>query len=219
MFKNAILLLFATIALTLSANAQKADSTAAKKSNKRPGVKEKVDPFAKADVKTMLAQCVKLETEEGAIELEMFPETAPETVRNFLNLAATEMFDTTTFSRVVPNFVIQGGNLATREKITQEVADRSRKTIPDEPNAVKHERGIISMARGDKANTASTHFFILIREAKELDGKFAAFGRVTNGMDVVDKINKMPVNEEKPVKPVRLTKATVAPCAVPVPKQ
>lgn len=198
-----------------SANAQK---SGIKKSNRRPAAAVvKGEPFDKADVKTMLAQCVTLDTAEGKIELEMFPETAPETVRNFLNLAATGMFDTTTFSRVVPNFVIQGGNLSTREKITPQVAERSRKTIPDEPNAVKHERGIVSMARGDEPNSASTHFFILLGTAGQLDGKFSAFGRVKSGMEIVEKINKMPVVDEKPVKPVRLTKATVAPCAADFP--
>jgi peptidyl-prolyl cis-trans isomerase B (cyclophilin B) len=68
------------------------------------------------------------------------------------------------------------------------------------------------MARGDEANTATTNFFILVDAAPSLDGKFAAFGRVTKGMDVVDAINKAPVTEEKPEKPVRIRKATIAPC-------
>ena len=68
------------------------------------------------------------------------------------------------------------------------------------------------MARGDEANTATTNFFILVKDAPFLDGKFAAFGRVTKGMEIVDEINKAPVTEEKPEKPVRIKKATVAPC-------
>ncbi|NJM52919.1 MAG: peptidylprolyl isomerase [Blastocatellia bacterium] len=86
--------------------------------------------------------------------------------------------------------------------------------MQDEPSLIKHERGIVSMARGDEPNSASTHFFILVGEAKHLDGKFAAFGRVTKGMDVVDAINKMPVVEQKPEKPVRLLKATIVACPV-----
>jgi peptidyl-prolyl cis-trans isomerase B (cyclophilin B) len=160
----------------------------------------------------MAAQCVKLETEAGVIELEMYPESAPESVRNFLNLTATGAFDTTTFSRVVPRFVIQGGNISTREKLTPELDKRMRRTIPDEPNQIKHERGVLSMARADEPNSASTHFFILVDSAPNLDGTFAAFGRVTKGMEVVDAINKMPVENEKPAKPVRITRATVAPC-------
>jgi peptidyl-prolyl cis-trans isomerase B (cyclophilin B) len=200
---------------TTGAETKQTSPQTLKKSNQRPAGKTtpKGEPFDKATVETMAAQCVRLETEAGVIELEMFPETAPESVRNFLNLAAIGAFDTTTFSRVVPRFVIQGGNLSTREKMTPELAARSRRTIPDEPNQVKHERGILSMARSDEPNTASTHFFILVTAAPSLDGTFAAFGRVTKGMEVVDAINKMPVENEKPAKPVRISRAAVAPCA------
>jgi peptidyl-prolyl cis-trans isomerase B (cyclophilin B) len=186
------------------------------KVNARPAATPaaKAEPFDKADVKTMALQCVSLDTEVGAIEIEVYPEQAPETVRNFLNFAATGMFDTTTFSRVVPNFVIQGGDIWTREggKVSREMGARARRTIPDEPNKTLHQRGVVSMARGDEANTASTHFFILVVDSPPLDGKFAAFGRVTKGMDVVDAINKAPVMYEKPDKPVRIKKVTVAPC-------
>jgi len=187
------------------------------KVNSRPTVVSaaKPEPFDKADVKTMSAQCVSLDTEAGLIELEMYPEHAPESVRNFLNLVATGLLDTTTFSRVVPNFVIQGGNLWTREdgKVSREMGTRARRTIPDEPNKILHERGVLSMARGEEANTASTHFFILVAHSPTLDGKFAAFGRVIKGMDFVDAINKAPSFDEKPAKPVRIKKATVATCA------
>ena len=152
---------------------------AEKKANQRPDEKTgKVsasEPFDKADVKTMAAQCATLETAEGNIVLEFFPESAPESVRNFLNLAANGIFETTTFSRVVPGFVIQGGNLGTSEKWSNELSKRAAKTLPDEPNQIKHERGIVSMARSDEPNSATTHFFILLREAATLDGKFAAF--------------------------------------------
>lgn len=183
------------------------------KANARPTPSAKAEPFEKADVKTMAGQCVTLDTESGVIELEMYPEHAPESVRNFLNLAATGLLDTTTFSRVVPNFVIQGGDMWSREgKVTAVIGNRARRTIPDEPNKILHERGVLSMARGDEANTATTHFFILVKEAPSLDGKFAAFGRVTRGMEVVDAINKANVTDEKPEKPVRIRKATVAAC-------
>ena len=187
-----------------------------KKANQRPVVEASKpaapDPFDKADVKTMAAQCVKFETEAGVIEMEMFPESAPESVRSFLNLAATSGFNTTTFNRVVPNFIIQGGDLFTSQKMTPALDRRARRTLPDEPSQIKHERGIVSMARSDEPNSASTHFFILLSEARTLDGKFAAFGRVTKGMEVVETINKMPVEGEKPTKPVHITRATVALC-------
>lgn len=171
------------------------------------------EPFDGATIAKMAGQCVTLETEAGAIQIEMLPETAPEAVRNFLNLAATGALDTTTFSRVVKDFIIQGGELSTGLKWTAELARRAARTIPDEPNNVKHVRGIVSMARPDTPNGATTFFFVLLGEASHLDGKFAAFGRVVRGMDVVETINHAPVEGEKPVNPVRITRAVVAPCA------
>jgi len=193
-----------------------AETKTIKKTNKRPVATAKVEPFEKATVAEMAAQCVKFETEAGAIEMEMFPESAPESVRGFLNMAGSGALDTTTFSRVVPGFVIQGGDLFTREKMTPEFDKRARRLLPDEPNQIKHERGIVSMARSDEPNNASTHFFILLREAGMLDGKFAAFGRVIKGMETVEAINKMPVEGEKPMKPVKINRAVAAPCVVPV---
>ena len=187
---------------------------APKKANERPVLETQVrEPFDGATVAEMSGQCVRLETEAGAIEIEMLPEAAPETVRNFLNLAATGVFDTTTFSRVVKGFVVQGGNVTTRDKLSHEILKRASRTVPDEPNPVRHERGIVSMARSDKPDSATTHFFLLVGDAPHLDGTFAAFGRVLKGMDVVDAINQAPADGEKPEKPVRVTRATVARCA------
>ena len=188
---------------------------AEKKANSRPEpvVAGDAEPFDKADVKTMAAKCVKLDTEAGDVMIELFPESAPESVRNFLNLAATGALDTTTFSRIVPGFVIQGGNIWTRNGgVTQALGARARRKLPDEPNKILHERGILSMARSDEPNSATTNFFILVSSAPHLDGKFAAFGRVTKGMEVVDQINKAPVTDEKPEKPVRVRKAAVSEC-------
>lgn len=185
-----------------------------KKSNERPVVSatQQSEPFDGASVEKMAKQCVKLETDAGVIEIEMLAEAAPENARNFLNLAATGLYDTTTFSRVVKDFVIQGGNLATGQKWNFETAKRAARKVPDEPSYVKHERGIVSMARPDEPNSATTNFFILVGEAPQLDGKFSAFGRVKSGMDVVDAINHAPLEGEKPVKPVQIKKATVEEC-------
>jgi peptidyl-prolyl cis-trans isomerase B (cyclophilin B) len=185
----------------------------AKKSNTRPDPPAAKEPFDNAAVAEMAKQCVSLDTASGLIVIEMYPESAPESVRNFLNLSATGLLDTTTFSRVVPDFVIQGGDLYTREgEMTRAIGLRARKIVPDEPSSIRHERGIISMARGDEPNTATTNFFILVDSASYLDGKFAAFGRVTKGMDVVDAINKADVTDEKPAKPVRIKTAKVSEC-------
>lgn len=186
---------------------------APKKVNARNTPPETVsDPFDGASVEKMGSQCVTLETDVGAIEIAMMPEVAPEAVRNFLNLTATGAYDTTVFSRVVRGFVIQGGDLQTSEKWGPELAKRMAHHLPDEPGLVKHVRGIVSMARTPEPNSATTHFFILVREAPHLDSKFAAFGTVTKGMEVVDAINQAPVEAEKPEKPVKITRAIVATC-------
>jgi peptidyl-prolyl cis-trans isomerase B (cyclophilin B) len=184
-----------------------------KKANARPeATRTTSEPFDGAPVEKMAGQCVRLETEIGVIDIEMLAEMAPEAVRNFLNLASIGAFDTTTFSRVVPKFVVQGGNVATRENLTQELYNRSLRTVPDEPSIIKHVRGIVSLARPDEPNKATSHFFILVSDAPHLDGKFSAFGRVRSGMDLVDQMNNAPVNGEKPEKPVRILRAIVSPC-------
>lgn len=170
------------------------------------------DPFDGVPLEKLVAQCVTLETELGAIEIAMMPENAPEAARNFLNLSATGALDTTTFSRVVKGFVIQGGNLQTSEKWSEALAKRMTHKLPDEPGLVKHVRGIVSMARTDEPNSATTHFFILVGPGPHLDSKFAAFGTVTKGMEVVDAINQAPVEGEKPEKPVKINRAIVNPC-------
>jgi len=189
--------------------------TPAEKANERPAAPPRQpEPWDDADVKSMASQCVTFETRKGSITMELYPESAPESVRNFLNLVSTGALDTTTFHRVVPGFVIQGGNLWTSENLTNELKWRATRTIRDEPNQILHERGVLSMARGDEPETARTSFFILLRSADTLDGKFAAFGRVTNGMDVVEAINGEEVDGETPKDPVRILKATAAECVV-----
>ena len=160
MLKNLTLIAFLITILTVVINAQNKTPEAEtkpsaaqtpKKTNSRPNSKSAkaaaTEPFEKATVDAMAAQCVKFDTEAGVIELEMFPESAPESVRAFLNLAATGALDTTTFNRVVPNFISQGGDLGTHQKYTHELAKRAARTLPDEPSRIKHERGILSMAR------------------------------------------------------------------------
>jgi peptidyl-prolyl cis-trans isomerase B (cyclophilin B) len=170
------------------------------------------DPFDGATVEKMAGQCVTLETELGPIEIAIMPENAPEAARNFLNLSVTGALDTTTFSRVVKGFVIQGGNLQTSEKWSEALAKRMSHKLPDEPGLVKHVRGIVSMARTEEANSATTHFFILVAPAPHLDSKFAAFGTVTKGMEIVDEINQAPVAGDKPERPVKINRAVVNPC-------
>jgi peptidyl-prolyl cis-trans isomerase B (cyclophilin B) len=204
----------ATFAAAQEPSKSDAASDAAKKANARPAeaVVTKPDPFDGASAEKMAGQCVTIESEAGAIEIEMLAEAAPENARSFLNLVAKGALDTTTFSRVVKGFVIQGGNLSTSEKWGLELSKRMARKLPDEPGLIKHERGIVSMARPEEANSASTHFFILVGDGHHLDGKFSAFGRVIKGIEVADTINNADVDGDKPNKPVRINRAVVAPC-------
>ncbi|HEU4931773.1 MAG TPA: peptidylprolyl isomerase [Pyrinomonadaceae bacterium] len=210
---NRIALVVFSLLLLTRASAQSNATEPPKKANARTTVETPAaEPFDGASVEKMAAQCVTLETELGPIDIAMMPEVAPESVRNFLNLSATGALDTTTFSRVVKGFVIQGGNLQTSEKWSAELSKRMARRVPDEPGLVKHVRGIVSMARTDEPNSATTHFFILVGPGQHLDSKFAAFGTVTKGIEVVDAINQAPAENEKPEKPVKITRAIVAPC-------
>jgi len=203
--------------LSPSATAQNPvpNSETLKKANARPvdSAPPKAEPFDGASIEKMSGQCVTLETEQGAIIIEMLPAKAPETVRSFLNLAAAGTLETTTFSRVVPGFVIQGGNLSTSDKWSAQLSSRAQKHLPDEPSDLKHVRGVVSMARSEEANSATTHFFILVGDGPHLDGKFSAFGRVRRGLEVADAINRAPSENEKPQVPVRITRTEVSPCA------
>jgi len=212
---NRVALVIVSLVLLTRVNAQSnATIEPPKKANARTTVEAPApaEPFDGASVEKMGSQCVTLETELGAIEIAMLPEVAPEAVRNFLNLSATGALDTTTFSRIVKGFVIQGGNLQTSEKWGVELAKRMTHKLPDEPGLVKHVRGIVSMARNDEPNSATTHFFILVGTGQHLDSKFSAFGTVTKGMEVVDAINQAPAESEKPEKPVKINRAIVATC-------
>ena len=207
-------LIFTLIVFVVSAQNPTPTTDTLKKVNSRPveGPAPKSDPFDRASVEKMSGQCVTLETEEGAIVIEMLPAKAPETARSFPNLAATGALDTTTFSRVVRGFVIQGGNLSTSEKWSAQLAERMSRHLPDEPSDFRHLRGVVSMARGDEPRSATTHFFILVGDGPHLDGKFSAFGRVVKGMEVTDAINRAPAEGDKPVVPVRINHAAVAQC-------
>ena len=213
--RNYVALILVSLVLGMTASAQSNSVIEPpKKANARAAATPAPagDPFDGAPIEKMAGQCVTLETELGPIEIAIMPENAPEAARNFLNLSATGALDTTTFSRVVKGFVIQGGNLQTSEKWSEVLAKRMSHQLPDEPGLVKHVRGIVSMARTEEPNSATTHFFILVAPAPHLDSKFAAFGTVTKGMEVVDTINQGSVDGDKPDKPVKINHAVVSLC-------
>lgn len=146
-----------------------------------------------------------LETTMGAITVEVMPDKAPEHVRNFLRLSKLGVYDGTAFHRVVPNFVIQGGAMTSRHEKPTEKQQKQIGTLKPEFNDTLHVKGVLSMARGDDPASASTSFFICTGPAASLDGKYTAFGRVVDGMAVVEAIEKTPLNGEEPTTRVEIT--------------
>ncbi|MTI96152.1 MAG: peptidylprolyl isomerase [Firmicutes bacterium] len=144
------------------------------------------------------------------IALELYPEVAPITVENFVNLARQGFYDDLTFHRIVPGFMIQGGcPLGTGmggpdHRIEGEFAANGH------ANDLKHERGVISMARSMDFNSAGSQFFIMVDAAPHLDGDYAAFGRVVSGIEEVDAIVNAQRMGETPVAPRHIQTITVS---------
>ena len=136
------------------------------------------------------------------IKLELYPEVAPITVKNFISLVEQDFYKGLTFHRVIPGFMIQGGDPngdgsgGAENPIKGEFAENGVE------NDILHERGILSMARTGNPNSASSQFFIVTTKAPSLDGKYAGFGAVTEGMDFVDEIVNTPTGpNDKPLTP------------------
>lgn len=152
-----------------------------------------------------------ISTAQGRIVLRFFPEVAPEHVSNFINLSKSKFYDGTTFHRVIPGFMIQGGDPNSRDdNLADDGMGRGPRNLQAEFSRVRHERGILSMARGQNPNSASCQFFIMVAEAPHLDGQYSAFGKVVKGLDVVDRIVELPRNEnDNPGKAARVESITI----------
>ena len=124
----------------------------------------------------------------GTIRIELYPETAPNTVNNFISLANSGFYDGKIFHRVIPGFMIQGGCPNGNGMGGPGYNIKGEFRFNGFKNDLKHKRGVISMARAMSPNSAGSQFFIMHQDAKHLDGQYAAFGKVTEGMDVVDRI-------------------------------
>ena len=136
------------------------------------------------------------------MEAELYPSIAPETVKNFVKLIEEKFYDGIIFHRVIPGFMIQGGDPKGNG------TGGSKETIKGEfdahgfRNTLKHTRGVLSMARTYDPNSASSQFFIMHKDAPHLDGQYAAFGKITKGIEVVDKIASVKTDfRDKPKTP------------------
>lgn len=155
----------------------------------------------------------------GRIRIELLPERAPATAANFASLAEKGFYDGTTFHRVIPGFMIQGGdpNSKNRDPRDDGQGDPGY-TIPDEPNDLSHVRGVVSMANLGSPHTAGSQFFIVLADQPDLDGRYTVFGRVSEGMDVVDRIAAVETDKygrwgptDRPRTNVVIEKATAEP--------
>ncbi|MBE7038481.1 MAG: peptidylprolyl isomerase [Ruminococcaceae bacterium] len=145
----------------------------------------------------------------GIIEIELSPSDAPITVENFINLAKEGFYDGLTFHRIVPGFVIQGGDPLGNGMGGSEKHIKGEFLENGVVNNLKHTKGVISMARAFDPNSASSQFFIVLETSPmvshSLDGKYAGFGIVTSGIDVVDKIAQVETDfNDKPLKDVKI---------------
>lgn len=154
---------------------------------------------------------VTIEMESGnKIVIELYPAVAPNTVRNFIHLARSGFYDGTIFHRVVPGFVIQGGDPLGTGTGGPGYSIRGEFAANGFPNDLKHTRGVVSMARTQDPNSAGSQFFIMVADAPHLDGHYAAFGRVVEGMEEVDRIVAVPRDmRDRPLVPQRIVKVTV----------
>lgn len=156
------------------------------------------EPFLAESPAELGAYRAVLETSAGPVTIEFLPEKAPEHVRQFLRLAGAGVYDGMAFHRVAPGFVIQTGALNTRRTPLTERQQRLVHNLRPEFNDVRHVKGIVSMARGEDPGSATTSFFICTGTSTALDGAYTAFGRVVEGMGVVDTIEAAPRTGETP---------------------
>lgn len=152
-----------------------------------------------------------IEMEDGkVIKLELYPEIAPNTVRNFISLANNKFYDGLIFHRVISGFMIQGGDPEGTGMGGPDYSIYGEFTNNDFENTLLHTKGVISMARSRDNNSAGSQFFIMHGDAPNLDGDYAAFGKVIEGLDVVDSIAKMETgSNDKPKKDIKIKFITV----------
>ena len=153
----------------------------------------------------------KITMENGSIiEGELYPEIAPQSVYNFIDLANHNYYDGLIFHRVIPGFMIQGGCPDGTGMGGPGYCIKGEFFYNGFKNELRHKRGVLSMARSQSPNSAGSQFFIMHEDAKHLDGQYAAFGKVTSGMDVVDAIaNTKTGMQDRPVAEQKIASITV----------
>jgi len=175
--------------------------------------KSRSKTFNTQEIERLKLTTAVLETKFGEITLKFFPEVAPKHVNSFIELASSGFYDGTTFHRVVPGFVIQGGDPNTKsEDRSQHGTGGPGYTLEAEFSDIPHKRGTLSMARSANPDSAGSQFFICVAEAAFLDGQYTVFGEVTEGMKVADEIVAQPRDgSDNPNERVEMKVKIVAP--------
>ncbi len=131
---------------------------------------------------------VTIKTNKGTMKVELYPEVAPNTVNNFISLVKSGFYDGTIFHRVIPGFMIQGGDPEGTGMGGPDYSIKGEFSGNGFKNDLKHTKGVISMARSMRPNSAGSQFFIMVADAPHLDGQYASFGKLTEGQEVADSI-------------------------------
>ena len=154
---------------------------------------------------------VTIEMEDGGVmKAELYPDTAPNTVNNFIHLVQKGYYDGLIFHRVIPGFMIQGGDPQGTGMGGPGYHIKGEFLANGHPNPIKHKRGVISMARAAHPDSAGSQFFIMHADAPHLDGEYAAFGKVISGMEECDRIVNVPRNRmDRPLQDEKMVKVTV----------
>lgn len=156
-----------------------------------------------------------LQTDLGDIQIKFFYDKAPKHVENFVDLSAKGFYDGTFFHRVIPGFMIQGGDPSTKKPEDPAhpygTGGNGTNRLKAEFNDTPHKRGIVSMARASDPNSASSQFFIVVKDSNFLDGQYTAFGEVISGMEIADKIANAPRGaNDRPNQPVHIKKVLLS---------
>jgi cyclophilin family peptidyl-prolyl cis-trans isomerase len=169
------------------------ESTPATPAPKTGEEQEKAQTETAPKAKTTGKEVAVIETSQGRIVFEFLTDKAPKTVESFKKLAGRKFYDGTKFHRVIPGFMIQGGDPNSKnDDKSDDGMGGPGFNLAAEFNDTKHVRGIVSMARASDPNSAGSQFFICVADSNFLDGQYTAFGRVIEGMDVADKIVELP---------------------------
>jgi len=215
--KRMLIILPVMIALLMSCGGQKAEQTsqtpAEEPAQTATEPEATMEQTPEQTTEPTAEEAAIIDTRFGRIVLEFFPDVAPNHVANFKKLAREGFYDGTTFHRVIPGFMIQGGDPNSKdENRANDGSGGPGYSINAEFNSKKHVKGTLSMARSQDPNSAGSQFFITVADVPHLDGQYTVFGRVIQGQEVADQIVAVPRDaRDNPTEPVQMQKVSIVP--------